>query len=183
MKQTLTLTDNEVAVILRALAICQSDMEEARDEAKNSKVKDYYERKAKEYSRVWGAVYKGGNNDEFFSELDKALAVATDAIEPNKINGGESMRGRPKQADRPAYLRTPSAVYPVGNLSDFPNREEVCRKQTCDRPGEDEEHDPVVYRQVAETGRRTPADLFYILNDKGRRHGVRVYFREVVDLG
>lgn len=93
------------------------------------------------------------------------------------------MRGRPKQTDRPAFLRNPSVAYPVGTLSDFPNREEVCRKQTCERPGGDEEHDPVVYLQCAETGRRTPADLFYLLFDNGRRHGVRVYFREVVDLG
>lgn len=80
-KQTLILTDNEVAVVLRALAICQSDMEDSRDTSRRAEVKDYYDRKAKEYSRVWDSVYKGGNNDDFFADLDKAITVASDAIE------------------------------------------------------------------------------------------------------
>lgn len=83
-KQTIILTDNEVTVVLRALAICQSDMEEAYDEAKNSMVKDYYKRKAEKYSRVWNSVwnsvYTCGNKDDALWDLDKAIMIATDAI-------------------------------------------------------------------------------------------------------
>ncbi len=79
-------------------------------------------------------------------------------------------------------MRFPDALHPVGHLSDFPNRIELGRKWTTERPSAEEDRtgDPVVYLCVGIRGRRPLADLFYLVHDEHRHNGKRVYFKEVV---
>lgn len=89
---------------------------------------------------------------------------------------------RPRNPTRAANLRHPDALHAIGHLSDFPERIEVGRRWTPERPSAEEERngDPVVYLWVGVMGRKPPADLFYLVNDEHRRVGKRVYFIEVV---
>lgn len=90
--------------------------------------------------------------------------------------------GRRMNPDRKVLLRSPEALHPMGHLSDFPHRRELGRRWTMDRPSAQEEltKDPVVYMQVAVTGRKPLGDLFYILRDGKTCNAYRVYFEEVV---
>ncbi len=90
-------------------------------------------------------------------------------------------RGRKPDPQKAPNLRPQSAAYAVGRLHDFPCIEEVARRHTCDTPGAGEEENPVVYICCGEVGRRPPADLFYML--RNGKYGIRVYFREAVDIG
>lgn len=89
---------------------------------------------------------------------------------------------KPRNPTREPLLKRPYTLHPIGHLSDFPNRVELGRRTTSDRPGAEEDMtaDPVVYLQVATYGRKPLSDLFYLVHDERRRNGIRVYFQEVV---
>ena len=91
--------------------------------------------------------------------------------------------GRLEDTKRQARTRFPT-IYPIGHLSDFPNRKEVARKVTNEAPAYNE-LDPCVYlSRPSGKGPQPPAELFYLIMDNskpGRRIPMRVYFKEVIN--
>lgn len=78
---TLTLTVSQIRTIQKALAICESDMLDAKDSSRSEPTREYYDRKMKEYKTVWDAVYKQMNADDFCSSLDKSLLSSEGALD------------------------------------------------------------------------------------------------------
>lgn len=94
------------------------------------------------------------------------------------------MRGRRPNPDRAAWFRRPAGVHPVGKLSDFGQTVEVARRVSADRCSNSDRNDPTVYIACGIRGRKTPADLFYLIPHPVRSQGsLRVYIREVVGNG
>lgn len=77
----LKLTPSQIQTIQKALAICESDMLDARDNSRSDITSEYYNRKMNEYKAAWDAVYMQVNGDNFMSSLDKALLASEYALD------------------------------------------------------------------------------------------------------
>ena len=78
---TITLTDSQLRTVLKSLAICEADMNDARDNSRSEATREYYTRAARIYKTVWDVLYKQTHPDEFFSGLDKSLLVSEAALD------------------------------------------------------------------------------------------------------
>lgn len=82
---TITLTDSQLRTVLKSLAVCEGDMNDARDNSRSDTVREYYTRKGAEYKAVWDALYKQTHPDEFFSSLDKSMLSSEASLDRTTV--------------------------------------------------------------------------------------------------
>ena len=82
---TITLTDSQVRIVLKSLAICEADMDDARDNSRSEATREYYTRAARIYKTVWDALYKQTHPDEFFSDLDKSVLASEGVLDRTTV--------------------------------------------------------------------------------------------------
>lgn len=78
---TINLTEGQLRTILKSLAVCEEDMNDARDNSRSEATREYYTRKGAEYKAVWDALYRQTYPDEFFSSLDKSLLTSEGGLD------------------------------------------------------------------------------------------------------
>lgn len=78
---TLTLTEEQVRIILKSLAVCEGDMDEAREECRSDATRAYYTRKAEEYRTVWNAVYAQTTDDAHYRDTDHTISRAEGTLD------------------------------------------------------------------------------------------------------
>lgn len=77
----LDLSQAQIKTILRALAVCSADAQDNRDNCNGEQIRDYYERKRREYDECYTAVHDAVE-DPFWCSTDRAIDIAETALEP-----------------------------------------------------------------------------------------------------
>ncbi len=82
---TITLTDTQLRTVLKSLAVCEGDMNDARDNSRSDACRNYYNTKAYEYKTTWDAVYNQVHRDDYFSSLDKAMLESEASLDHTTV--------------------------------------------------------------------------------------------------
>ena len=77
----LDLTQGQIKIILRALAVCSADAQDSRDTCNGDRIREYYERKRREYDDCYAAVHDA-IEDPFLCSVDRSIDIAENALEP-----------------------------------------------------------------------------------------------------
>lgn len=74
------LTSAQIKTILRALAVCSADAQDNRDNCNGEQIREYYERKRREYNECYTAVHDAVE-DPFWCRTDRIIENTENALE------------------------------------------------------------------------------------------------------